>query len=459
MSSSMLHVKHEDIDAYEKRQKYVITILGCKQNGILHACLFAEAGFKVICVDANQNLVNSIARGRLPFLEQEAELKIKNCLRTGLLEATVDVTMAVSKGDVIVITTPIEIDEREKVGYSAIENICKRVGSNIRRGSVVIFTSVIGLGITERLVKNILEDISGFKVGIDFGLAYSPIWGPDRLTCDSMANQRRIVAAFDKKSLNAASAILEIITNNVVKRIEDIKMAEAIALFEVVMHDADIALANELALFCEKTGIDYFELLKLAGDGNYPKVSPPKLFNESIHGIPYLLLEEAENLDIKLRMVEVVREINEGMLRRALNLTKDALKSCGKTLRRARVSLLGISQMQNARSPPKRIANELIKVLEVKGAKISLYDPFVLEDELAELQGLFKKNLAHALEDTDCIIILTCHDQFRRLNLKKLKLMVKMPAAIIDFEGAIERSKVEREGFIYRGLGRGGWTN
>jgi nucleotide sugar dehydrogenase len=457
MSSPMLHIKPEDVDVHEKRQKYVVTVLGCRQSGVLHACLFAESGFRVICADTNQNLVNSIAKGKTPFLGQEIEIKIKNCLKTKLLDATVDVAAAVSKSDVVVITIPIEIDERKKIDYSAMENICKHVGSNLRRGSVVILTSVVGLGIMERMVKNILEDISGFKVGTDFGLAYSPTRISDGLTCDSLANQWRIVAALDKKSLNAASTILETITKDV-KRIEDMKTAEAAVLFEAVLNDVNIALANELALLCEKTGIDYVEFLKLAKTGSYPKLSMPKLFGESSNESPYLLLEEAENLNTKLRILEAAREINEGMLRRALNLTKDALKSCGKTLRRARVSLLGISQMQNVRSPTKKIVKELIKALEAKGAKISLFDPYVLEDEPDELLSLSKRNMTQALEDADCILILTGHNQFRHLNLKKLKLMVKMPAAIVDFEGIIEPDKVEKEGFIYRGLGRGVWT-
>jgi len=146
------------------------------------------------------------------------------------------------------------------------------------------------------------------------------------------------------------------------------------------------------------------------------------------------------------------------MIKHAVNLTKDALLSCGKTLRRAKISLLGISQTPNAKSPPRKSVKELAKLLGARGAKIGLYDPYFTGDELSEMQHNLKKSLAEALEGVDCILILVSHDQFKRLNLKKLKVMMKMPAAIVDFEGIVEPAEVEKEGFVFRGFGRGVWT-
>jgi UDP-N-acetyl-D-mannosaminuronate dehydrogenase len=139
-------------------------------------------------------------------------------------------------------------------------------------------------------------------------------------------------------------------------------------------------------------------------------------------------------------------------------LVREALRSCGKTLRRAKISLLGISQTPNTSDAPKISAKKLAKILEAKGAKVSLYDPYLSGKELIDLSYSFKKNLTDAMESVDCIVILTGHNRFKRLNLKKLKIMAKMPVAIVDLEGVVDPKKVEREGFIYRGLGRGVWT-
>jgi nucleotide sugar dehydrogenase len=458
MSSATLNMRREDVDAPEKRGKYIVSIIGCGKNGIFHACSFAEVGFKVICVDVDQTIVNSLLRGKTPFLKREIEFKLKNYVKTGILSATIDVKTAVSQSNFITITTPIEIDEKKTPDYSKLENICKKIGSNLRRDSLVIVTSIMGVGVTESLIKETLENTSGLKVGVDFGLAYSPIRILNEQTFEMLKNQSRIVAASDKKSLDAASTILETITKNVVRKFGNIKIAEAVVLFEVVQYDVNIALANEIALFCEKAGLDYLEIYQLTKTCGSSEISSPKFIDEKIHEEPYLFLENIENFDLKLRIPSIAREINEEIIKHAINLTKDALKSCGKTLRRTKVSLLGVSQTPNTRSAPKKMAKKLVKMLEAGGAKVNIYDPYLSGEELAEMQHYFKKNLTETLEGIDCIIIFTGHDHFRHLNLRKMKMMMKMPAAIVDLEGIVEPYKVEREGFIYRGLGRGVWT-
>lgn len=452
MSSTALAIKKEEIDTPEKRGKYSVGIVGCGKNGVLHACNFADAGFKVICVDADQALVNNLLRGKAPFLRREIELKLKNYAKMGILNATTEVEKAVSQSNFIIITTPVKINEKKKPDYSEIESVCKKIGSSLRRGSLVIIASILGVGVTEGLIKEILENTSGFKVGVDFGLAYSPI-----STSEMLTNQR-IVAALDNKSLDAASSILETVTKEGVKKIENVKMAEAKTLFEAVQLDVNVALASEFAFFCEKAGLDYLEIYQLTKACGYSGLLLPTFNAEKVNMEPYLFLENVENFDLRLRIPAIAREINEEVIKHVINLTKDALKSCGKTLRRARIALLGISQTSNAKSPPKRMAKELVKTLEVRGAKVNIYDPYFSGEELAGMQHYFKKNLTETLEATDCILILTGHDQFKHLSLKKIKLMIKMPAAIVDLEGLVDPYKIEREGFVYRGFGRGVWT-
>jgi UDPglucose 6-dehydrogenase len=163
-----------------------------------------------------------------------------------------------------------------------------------------------------------------------------------------------------------------------------------------------------------------------------------------------LLFESAENLNAKLRMPVLARQINEDMVRHAINLTQEALRSCGKPLRRARVALLGTVQ-------PATGAAEFVEMLEAKGSRITRYDPQGVESEQAEEKRTLRRTLNEAVEGTDCIVILTRLDQFKRLNLKKLRAVMRSPSAMVDLVGIVEPSKVEEEGFTYRGLGRGVW--
>lgn len=457
MSLPIMNAKPEDLNTVEKCGKYTVCIVGCGQVGIHHATLFAEAGFKVVCFDADQIVVNNVARGRAPFSRSETEGKIKEQVRKGRLTATSDIKKAVLPSDIIVVTIPVRTDGRKKPDYSNVEGVCKRIGSSLRLGSLVIFVKLAGIGIVEGTVKEALENSSGFKVGTDFGLAYSPFHvlsgqGP-AATVDCL----RLVAATEGNSLNAASAVLALVSRGGLEKTVNMKAAGAAALFQVQQKDVAVALANELALFCEKIGVDYFEANELLA-GSVSSLEPPVLSNEDVQEEPYLLLADAENQNVKLRIPAVAREINEQTAKHVANLVKDALRSCGKTLRRSRVSLLGLSQTPNTKSHPKRIVKQVVQVLTARGARIRLYDPYFSENELGDLKPLFKKNLTEALEAADCIVILTGHDQFKRLGLNKLKIMMKTPSAIVDLERIVEPAKAEKEGFIYRGLGRGVWT-
>jgi UDP-N-acetyl-D-mannosaminuronic acid dehydrogenase len=242
--------------------------------------------------------------------------------------------------------------------------------------------------------------------------------------------------------MDAVTNILNKITKTV-KQINDVKIAEIATLFAVAKKDASTALANELAVFCENANLDYFEVLKLL---NFNEQSFwPTTVEEENKNEAYLLLESAENLNTKLRIPALSRQINEDMVKHAVNLTQDAVRSCNKTLRRACVAILGTV------NTPTGI---FVKMLEAKGAKVSVFDP-LSRREAVDLGVVKSSNLNETVEGTDCIVVHTGDDQFKNLNLKKLKALTKTPAVIVDLAGAFEPKQVETEGFIYRGLGRG----
>lgn len=458
MSSPMMQtLKPEDLDTPEKRLQHPVSIIGCGRPGIVQTMLFLDAGFKVTCVDSDRTTVNEILKGKVPFLEPGTMAKLKEHVKKGMLTATNEIEDAVSHSDIIAVTTPPRINARKKAEYSELEKVCKKIGSKIHDGALVIITSLTGIGITEGLIKETLENASGLKAGTDFGLAYSPIQNMHAATGKMTTSHQRIAAASDKLSLNAVALILETISKTTVIRTANVKAAETTALFEVLQRDVDIAIANELALFCEKAHIDIKET-KVTPRTNTDNLPPTyKLADESLSDQPYILLTEGENLDIKPRLATAARDTNEATVKHVVNLTKDALNDCGKTLKRARILLLGVSETPNAHGLIKRTAKVIIENLEARGAKISVYDPYLSDDESAEMLHGFKKTLNEAAERADCIIILTAHDQFKHINLKKMKLSAKMPTAVIDLEGVAEPDKIEKEGFIYRGIGRGVW--
>lgn len=452
MSLSMLEIKLEDVDTVEKRSKYTASIVGCGYAGVLHAYLFVDAGFKVVCADSDQRALNLLSKGKTPFLNNEMKSKLKKCLKSGVLEVVSNIKNAVSKSNIVVVTTPIKIDEKKRVDYSNLKSTCKQVGLGLRQGTLIVIASTVGVGFTESVIKEILENASGLKVGVDFGLAYSPISDAEP---SQLFTNKRLVAGIEKNSLNSASIILGAVTKGGIKKAANVKTLEFAELLVTVQKMVNIALANELAIICENAGVDFLDVLKLLNDDARGVFSAPKIVERSILDEAHILFEDAENLDMKLRIPLVAEKINDETVRHVLNLTRNALREAGKTLKRARIAILGIAEVPNMKSQPKVMAKVLAEMLEAKGARVNVYDPNFSEEELAELAYPLKRNLSDAVEGADCILIVTGHDQFKHLDLKKLKVMMRLPAAIVDLEGVVEPNEIRKEGLIYRGLGRG----
>jgi UDP-N-acetyl-D-mannosaminuronic acid dehydrogenase len=436
---TVLNLQSEEVATNEKRSNYIVSVVGCGQRGIFYASAFAEAGFKVICSDADPSVIKRVAKGKTSSSQSKAESKLKSHITKGQISTTGELKKAVSQSDIIVITVATKLDEQKKPNYSQIVNTCKQVGAALHQGTLVIYGGIAGLGFVESTVKETLENTSGLKAGQGFGLAYNPILDADI----SSPNLELSVAAADKTSLEAAATILKTITKNV-KPISDVKTAEAAMLFTVTKQDANTALANELAIFCEQASVDYFEVSKLLQleDSSFC----PSIVEEDNKNEAYLLLDSAENLNVKLKLPTLARQINEDMVKHAVNLTQNALRDCGKTLRRARVAVLGAANSASA-------LDVFVKMLELKGGKVTVYYPNSRKETLDS--RVVKSSLNEAVEGADCIVVLSGQEQFNHLNFKKFRALMKTPSAIVDLVGKFEPQQVETEGFIYRRLGRG----
>jgi UDP-N-acetyl-D-mannosaminuronic acid dehydrogenase len=439
---AVLNLKPEDIDTVEKRSTYTVVVIGCGQKGILLATAFADVGFKVLCTDANLSVIKKVAKGKTPFAGPEIEVKLKGLINAGQLNITSELKKAVAQSDIIIITVPAKVDDKKKIDYSEAVTACKQVATALHTGTLVLYCNIAAFGFNEGIMKETFENTSGLKVGQDLGLAYVPLQTSEAKYASQFANLELKVAAIGKTNLEGVTNVLKKIAKNV-KPISDVRTAEIATLFTVTRKDVSTALANELAVFCENANIDYFEVLNSIDFND--QIFWPKTVEEDYQNEPYLLLESAENINAKLRLLELSRKINEDMVKHAVNLAQDALRSCNKTLRRARVAVLGtVTQTTGV----------FVKMLELKGAKVSVYDP-LSKRESSDLGVVKANNLYETVEGTDCIIILTREEQFKNLNIKKLKALTKTPAVMVDLSGAFERKKVETEGFIYRGLGRG----
>jgi len=454
MSTAMVW-KEADIDTIEKRGKYTVSVLGCGRTGLSTACLFASAGFKVIGVDSNPYIINLIKRGKIPSGDPKLADLVKKHVREGRIKATNQAKEAASTSDIIILAVLPSLDHKKKTDFSNVENACKEMGMGLRSGSLIIVESTSGLGVTETLVQETVEKSSGLRAGTDFGLAYTPISVLSQPTLQDIATHPRVVGALNEQSLNVACLVLKQFVETEMVKVPNIKTAEAISLFENVYRDVNHALANELALFCEKAGVDFFEIQKALNMQPFCYMPLPDITGWYSLTDPYILLEEAENVSAELHLATMARKINAEMLNHIIRMTRNALKSCGKTVRRARISVFGISSRPNVGETDQSFVKHLVTALGGKGARVRVYDPLFSYKQLMELDYPAEKTIRKAVEGADCLILTVGHDRFKRLNLRRIKFFVRKPAAIVDLVHALNPDEVRKEGFAYRGLGRG----
>jgi len=458
--SEVMALKPDEVVDKLRKGDFVVCVVGLGWMGMPTACLFAEMGARVIGVDVDRSIVDTVNKGKSPVAEPGLDVLVKKTVGKGQLHATDDVKDAISKSDIVILIVPTLLDRLKRPDYSTLEKACKDIGHTLKKGSLVILQSTVGLGITESLVKWELEKASGLKVENDFGLAYSPIRATSGRTLQDIVNYPRVVAAIDKRSLEVASAVLATIIKGPIIKVRNVKTAEAIKLFENVYRDTNIALANELATFCEAAAIDYAECVKAANTQPYCHLHMPGIGvgGHCIPVNPYFLLEEAANVGVKLPLIKLARKTNDAMPKHTVNLVIDALRTCGKSVKRARIAVLGVSYRANVKEARFTPTKEVVATLEKMGAKISVYDPYFTVEELKTLGYYGVRRLEVAVDNADCVLITVEHEEFKRVKLKTLTRLLRKKAALVDCGRVFNPSEVEAAGIVYRGIGRGTWS-
>ena len=454
--STLMSIQEVDVDAPQKRQRFTIGVIGSGSTLLECVCVFAEAGFKVVVVDVDHHLMNLLEKNIVSSTNFARNMLVKY-LKNEQLIVISNVKEAASKSDVIVFLVQPLIGQKKKPDYSKIERTCKEVGMGLRSGCLVIVASTIGPGITESLIKETLENASGLKAGVNFGLAYSPLYVGAEIFTENPATYKMVVSAINRQSLKIACLILGTITKELLV-VRDMKTAEAIRLFRDVHQDLNVALANEFARYCEKAGIDFIEVQRRASEQLHYYLPTPKIATEDKMKALYLLLEEAEEANTRLPLLMLTRKTNEEMLRHTLHLVRDALRACEKPMRRAKVSILGVSSQSNVKEFRGSVTKKLVRMMNKKEMLVRVYDPLFSFKELTGMGYPAERTLRKTIAGTDCLLVTVGHDQFERLRLRKVKFLAKKSAAIVDMAHIINPAEAEREGFVYRGVGRGVWT-
>lgn len=391
-----------------------IGILGLGYVGLPLAVVFAEAGFTVVGIDPIQEKVDLLNKGESYILDVPTET-VARLVKAGKLQATTDYS-ALDTVDAVSICVPTPLRKTGDPDLSFIVSATEGLAPHLHRGQVVVLESSTYPGTTREMVLSRLEEASGLAVGKDFFLAFSPERVDPGRTDWTTINTPKVVGGITEDCTAVAAAWYEQALKTVVP-VTSAEVAEMAKLLENTFRMINIGLVNELAIMCDRLGVDVWEVIDAAATKpfGFMKFTPgPGLGGHCIPIDPLYLSWKLKSLNYTARFIELASEINTGMPRFAVNKVQDALNDHGKPVKGSQVLVLGVAYKPNIDDMRESPALDVIHLLQEKGAVVRYHDPFVPQfkhDDWA-MQSLTDEELMPAVRSADAVVIVTNHSAY-----------------------------------------------
>jgi len=437
--------------------KLRICVIGIGRIGLPTALSFADSGLSTIGVDINQNLVDKINSGNFPLMDEPGYYTIfKKVLKEKKFSATSNLQEALSVCDVVLLSLPTPMDSDNIPDYSALRSVGKQLHDMMAFDTLVVVESTIEPGFVENDLIKIIEGNDGkFLLGKNFGIGVCPETANPGQILNDFERLPRLVAGTDEKTKNIIQKIYKHVFTVDLIPMPNCKTANAVKLTTNVFRDLNIAFVNELAVVCEKAGIDILTVLNAAKTKYNFQVHFP---GAGVGGpcLPvnsYQMINFAKNCGLStFNLVSEGRKINENMPNHTVNLLEDALKQCNVDLISSSILILGASYKPDVKDFQISPAEDIINILKNKVKEIKIYDPYFKNSTIFGIET--SSDLSSVLSSSDALVIVTSHKEFHDLDPHFLKSKLRTPI-VIDSRCLLEPSKAEKAGLVYRGIGRG----
>lgn len=354
----------------------------------------------------------------------------------------------IKKADYIMICVPTPVTITKQADLSFVCSAAEIVGKNLKDGATVVLESTVYPGVTEEVVKPILERESGRKCGNGFRIGYSPERINPGDTINVLSKIKKIVSGMDEETLEDLVQLYGLITN--VYRSKNIQTAEAAKVIENIQRDLNIALMNELAVIFHHIGIDTKDVLDAAGSKwNFLRFSPGLVGGHCIPVDPYYLVARAQEFDYHPKVILAGRAINDSMPKYVAMMAIEGINSMGKVIKGSHVLIMGLTYKEDVADIRESPAIEIIHELKRFGVNVHGTDPFLDEETIGKF-GI--SNYVKSSCKVDAIIITVAHSPFREMSLAQLREFTCEDPVLIDVRRMISMEEARNAGFHYRGL-------
>lgn len=425
-----------------------ITIFGLGYIGLPTAALFASSGLNVIGVARNKKRLDLINEGKSPIDEPGLEELVNKTVEEGKLLVTDNGLDACKRSNVMIIIVPTPTGPDLKADLTAVVDTCEIISKALKKDDLVIVESTVPQGTCENVIIPLLEK-SGLKAGKDFGVAYTPERALPNNTIYEMTHNSRVIGGINKKSTDSTASLYKNITKGKIIKVKKLITAETVKLIENTYRDTNIALANEIALVCEKLGVDAIEAINAAN--HHPRVNihtpGPGVGGHCLAIDPYFIVETAEEKGMEATLIKNARAVNEGMPAHVVQIVEETLNEVGKMIEDSTIGILGVAYKGNVPDSRETPARPLINLLIQKGTKVYAHDPHTPDREIKSI-GAVPVSMDQAL-GCDIVVLVTDHDDYKEIKPQMIENKL-----FICTRPILDPEEFKSNGITFKGIGR-----
>ena len=391
-------------------RKVIVGIVGLGYVGLPLAVEKAKAGFRTIGFDVQKEKVDMVNAGH-NYIGDVVDSDLALLVKEKQLSATTDFSF-IGTVDFVAICVPTPLDAHQQPDISYVESSARSVAKYLHKGMMVVLESTTYPGTTEDLVKPILEE-SRLKCGEDFFLGFSPERVDPGNVLYKTKNTPKVVGGLGKDAQDVICAMYEAVLQGKVFRASSPAVAEMTKILENTYRNINIGLINELAILCNRMGIDLWEVIEAAKTkpfGFTPFYPGPGLGGHCIPLDPYYLSWKAREYGFHTSMIEASMMVNDRMPEYCVERAGKILNRFKKSLNGSRVLILGVAYKQDIDDYRESPALKVIDEFEKTGALVNFFDPYIPQyKERGVVREGEKELTKKLLESADIVVITAAH--------------------------------------------------
>ncbi len=427
-----------------------ICVVGSGHVGLVTGACLAELGNKVICMDDDFRKIEGLKKGIMPFYEPGLEEMVYRNVNNGRLSFTTGIKESVKQAEIVFICVGTPQRQSGEADLASVEAVSQRIAKTMDNSKIIVEKSTVPVK-TGSWIKRTIKLNNTHNVDFDVvsnpefmreGTAIHDFMNPDRIVIGVESERTANIMTELYKPLNAPIIMTNIETAELIKHASNSFLA------------LKISYINAIANICEKVGAD---VIKVAEGMGFDKRIGREFLNAGVGYGGFCLAKDvsafikiAEDVGYDFELLRVVQKINDFQRRQIVKKLREALWNLsGKS-----IGILGLSFKPNTDDVREAPSIDIIKQLQAEGANIKVYDPRAMNKTKEFLQNVaYCQNPYQVAEGSDALVIITEWDEFKNLDLSKVKQLLRQPV-IIDGRNIFHPTEMKALGFTYQGIGR-----